>query len=304
MPNLDGLQTLERIRLTHPRLPVIMFSTLTSSGALATLDALARGASDYVTKPANVGSVTAAMEHVRELLLPKIKGLARPQQVFGRSIPLAQQLPSALPSPATIRPAIIAVGVSTGGPNALAELLPVLPKSFPLPIVIVQHMPPLFTKHLAERLNAISQLNVVEALSGEVLEPGRVLIAPGGLHLLIERTKAGASVVLTETAPENSCRPSVDVLFRSVASTFGPAGVGCVLTGMGQDGLRGAAAIRRSGGRVLAQDQATSVVWGMPGSVVEANLATKILPLNEMAGELQRMLVCSARPRQLDEVSV
>lgn len=312
MPEMDGLQTLKAIRKTHPRLPVIMFSTLTSRGALETLDALAAGASDYVTKPANVGSVTEAQNRIREQLIPKIKALCgvRPTmatQGAGRLAAVgvngagaASHGPAAMPgrvTPAVSRgpaapPDALAIGVSTGGPNALAELLPKLPGNLSVPVFIVQHMPPMFTRMLAERLNGQCELEVVEATAGMVVRPGVIYIAPGDHHLTIERRGTQVVTALNQDPPENSCRPAVDVMFRSVAAVYGERLLGVVLTGMGQDGLRGSEEICRRNGRVLAQDQASSVVWGMPGFVAQAGLAEAVLPLGEIAGEITRR--CSA----------
>jgi len=294
MPEMDGLAALRELRKTYTKLPVIMFSTLTERGASATLDALALGANDYVTKPSNVGSASAALERIREELIPKIKALCR------MSPSSASPPPTALPKPATApkmfqkietrgpgAPAeIVAIGVSTGGPNALAEVIPQLPASLPVPVVIVQHMPPIFTKLLAERLAAKSQIRVEEGRPGERLEPGLAWVAPGDFHMAVERKASGVQLVTHRQPPENSCRPAVDVLFRSVAEVYGARSLGVVMTGMGQDGLRGSERIREAGGRVLAQDEATSVVWGMPGFVAHAGLAEKVLPLNQIAAEI------------------
>lgn len=305
MPVMDGLETLVNLRKTHPRLPVIMFSTLTASGAVATLDALARGATDYVTKPANVGSVTEAMEHVRSLLIPKIKALARssqpssigPQLAAPQRSALGALPPSAKPN---IPPKVVGIGISTGGPNALAELLPRLPAKLPVPVVIVQHMPPIFTKHLAERLNSVSAVKVVEATDGEPLLGGWVYLAPGGHHLEVIATNRQLQAKIVDTPPENSCRPAVDVLFRSLAKACGATALGCILTGMGRDGLKGCEALAQTGARIFVQDQATSVVWGMPGAVAEAGLADKIVPLDSFALEIELAL----RPKSLLPVVV
>ncbi len=299
MPVMDGLETLVHLRKTYPRLPVIMFSTLTSSGAVATLDALARGATDYVTKPANVGSVTEAMQHVRSLLIPKIKTLARSAHLaalsetrasLSQATPTVHRLATIRPtiSKPAVPPTLIGIGVSTGGPNALAELLPRLPKNLPVPIVVVQHMPPIFTKHLAERLDAVSAVRVVEASDGELLQSGSVYLAPGGHHLEVMRGERGLELRIVDTPPENSCRPAVDVLFRSIARTCGAASIGCILTGMGRDGLKGCEAMVQAGARIFVQDQPSSVVWGMPGVVAEAGLAEKVVPLVGFPFELQQ----------------
>jgi two-component system chemotaxis response regulator CheB len=299
MPVMDGIETLKALRKTHPKLPIVMFSTLTERGSSATMDALSLGASDYVTKPANVGSVIEGMGKIREELIPKIKALC------GRKGPaVAEPVAQPRPEPRFPRAArgsvaaggvdILAIGVSTGGPNALAELMPALGKNFPVPVVIVQHMPPLFTRLLAERLGAISGFKCREGSEGQLLLPGQLWVAPGGFHMLTERVRDGVVLHLNEERPENSCRPAVDVLFRSVAKCYGSKVLSVVLTGMGQDGLKGCEAIAASGGQILAQDEASSVVWGMPGAVSNAGLADKILPLKELAPEILRRLQTGA----------
>jgi two-component system chemotaxis response regulator CheB len=291
MPELDGLGTLPEIRKLYPRLPVIMFSTLTERGALSTLDALALGASDYVTKPANVDSVAAAIQSVREQLIPKIKALC--------AVATAPKPVRTLPPTTTAgflkttnrlaqRTDIVVIGSSTGGPQALQAVLGGLPESFPAPIVVVQHMPPIFTHHLANRLNQECALEVREAAHGDVVEAGTVLIAPGNYHVELRRGARETTIALTQTPPENSCRPAVDVLFRSAAQLFAQHCAAVVLTGMGQDGRRGAEQIVRAGGHVTAQDEATSVVWGMPRAVAEAGLARNVLPLDSIAKDLLR----------------
>jgi two-component system chemotaxis response regulator CheB len=306
MPEMDGLQALAELRKSYPRLPVIMFSTLTQRGAAATLDALALGADDYVTKPSNVGSVTVAIERVREELIPKIKHLfvarcARDVRVqratcnvqrkddgrayAERLAPAFTQHTARSTQHANVA-SLVAIGVSTGGPNALLELLARLPETFAAPIVIVQHMPPIFTRTLAERLDARSPLTVREGADGEALRPGHVWIAPGGLHMRVGREGANLRLRLDDGPLENSCRPAVDVLFRSAAESVGAGVLAVVLTGMGRDGLRGGEAIREAGGQILVQDEASSVVWGMPGSIVRAGLADGVLPLEGIAADL------------------
>jgi len=281
MPHMDGLETLVEIRKLYPRLPVIMFSTLTERGAAATLDALARGASDYVTKPSHEGA-EVSQERVREELLRKIKSLC------------AARVPRPAPArvPVSLRPSgridVVAIGSSTGGPNALSGLIPQFPADFPVPIVIVQHMPPLFTRLFAERLNVLSRLQVREGVEGQKLQRGDVWIAPGDQHMTVARKETEVVLGINHDVQENSCRPAVDVLFRSVARAYGGNVLGVVLTGMGADGTRGSAEIRGAGGEIIVQDEATSVVWGMPGSVVAANLADRIYPLEGIAAEVVR----------------
>ncbi len=308
MPVLDGLETLRQLRKTHRHLPVIMFSTLTERGASATMDALALGASDYVTKPANVGSAAAALEKIRAELIPKIRAhvpRAATSAVRPFTLTSAQmaQLPSVLSSPraVTSRVEVVAIGTSTGGPNALGDLVPLLPPNFPVPVVIVQHMPPIFTKFLADRLSSKSQIPVMEAANHQELLPGHAYIAPGDFHMTVERSKEGMRIRTQQEQPENSCRPSVDVLFRSVADEYQGDALAVIMTGMGQDGLRGCGRIRERGGQILAQDEATSVVWGMPGYVANAGLADAVLPLGLIAGEIVRRVavgrVPASRPR-------
>lgn len=289
MPDMNGLQTLSAIRQIYPHLPVIMFSTSTRTGATATLEALSLGASDYATKPSNLGSVEVTHQHIRSDLIPKIK-------VFSAGI-------APFPTPPTIaysvvppvrtaihRADIVAIGVSTGGPNALTVLLRELPADLAVPILIVQHMPPMFTKLLAEQLSSKCQIQVKEAVPGVILEPGHAWIAPGDFHMVVHRNKTVVQLATHQAPSENSCRPSVDVLFRSVAQVYGAGTLAVVLTGMGQDGLYGCECIRKAGGQVLAQDKASSVVWGMPGFVVNAGLANQIVPLDQMAGEIMRRI--------------
>jgi two-component system, chemotaxis family, protein-glutamate methylesterase/glutaminase len=312
MPDMNGLEMLREVRRTHPKLPIIMFSTLTRRGAEATLDAISAGATDYVTKPANVGSVNESIARLEQELIPKIKTHCRailpssPQQGSAssgaqRSATAARPggaVPPRLPRPANARIEVVCIGTSTGGPNALADVLPLLPAHFPVPIVIVQHMPPVFTGLLAERLGKRSQITFHEGAEGDLLRPGHAYIAPGGKHMTVQRTAAGLVLGLNEDPPENSCRPAVDVLFRSVAATCGVGTLGVVLTGMGQDGAHGCRHIRERQGLVIAQDQATSVVWGMPGAVVEAGVADRVLPIQQVATEIMRIVGCAATPSQ------
>jgi two-component system chemotaxis response regulator CheB len=294
MPLMDGVATLKEIRKTHRKLPVIMFSTLTERGAAATLDALAAGANDYVTKPANVGSVSVAMERIREQLIPKIKGLCGGFVPSVAQAPVTRSTTPAIPFPRLSglsgKIDVLAIGSSTGGPNALAELIPKLPRDFPVPILVTQHMPPIFTKLLAGRLAAQWGNPVTEAQPGEKLLPGHAYIAPGNYHMVVERRADGVYLNLNQDPPANSCRPAVDVMLQSVANVYGGRSLTVILTGMGQDGLQGCTTIRSAGGRVLAQDEASSVVWGMPGFVARAGLAEKILPLDRIGEEICRIV--------------
>ncbi|EKD41986.1 MAG: hypothetical protein ACD_73C00408G0003 [uncultured bacterium] len=289
MPVMDGLTTLAEIRKKWPKLPVIMFSTLTQTGTKTTVEALSLGASDFVSKPANQGSAEAATKYIRDQLVEKIHNLC-PQ----KGAPVQSQAQTVDASkwvkPQTgVKPIeIVAIGCSTGGPNALAALFPTFPANFPVPIVIVQHMPPVFTKLLAERLDLKSSVRVAEAAPGMILAPGKAYIAPGDFHMVLARRGTNIVTNIEKGQPENSCRPSVDVLFRSVVQVYGGNVLGVVLTGMGQDGLRGCEKIREAGGRVIAQDEASSVVWGMPGFVAKAGLAENVATLNDVAGLIIR----------------
>jgi two-component system, chemotaxis family, protein-glutamate methylesterase/glutaminase len=282
MPVMNGLETLGVMRKQYPELPVIMFSSLTEHGAAATIEALSTGASDYATKPS--GPPEIAMESIRKELIPKIKALCGAR---AKRVPLPSSTPQMRVWPRS-SPAIeiVAIGVSTGGPNALSEVLPRIPADFPVPIVIVQHMPPIFTRRLAERIAAHSQVRVEEGRSGATLRPGQVWIAPGNFHMSVVRDGLERRLKLQQGPPENSCRPAVDVLFRSVASAYGAHVLGVVMTGMGGDGVLGAQAIREAAGSVVIQDEASSVVWGMPGLVRAAGLADATYPLGQLAGEI------------------
>jgi two-component system chemotaxis response regulator CheB len=302
MPVMDGLATLRELRRTHPTLPVVMFSTVTERGAMATLDALAAGATDYVTKPTHATSATASVERVRAELIPKIKGLvgaARTRAVF------ANRPAPKLPTPASApvgrdRVDVIVIGASTGGPDALSSIVAGLRSDLSVPILVVQHMPPLFTRLFAARLDRSCALHVVEAVDGQRVEAGQIIVAPGDQHLTVRRQGVDVRVRLTQEPPENYCRPSVDVLFRSAAAVYGAGVVACVLTGMGRDGAKGAERVRAAGGRIIVQDEASSVVWGMPGAVVAAGAANDVVPLRQIADRLQGALgsrrAAGARP--------
>jgi len=300
MPVMDGLVTLKKLRGRGHRMPVIMCSSLTQRGAKVTIEALAGGASDYVAKPANQASREIALRTIGADLLPKIHALTGPAQLPSQPVfPGSGRSPLTLPlapppkgQPLNSNPAVLVIGVSTGGPAALDVLLPALPQNFPLPVLIVQHMPELFTKLFAERLNGRCPLAVREAVEGDPVRPGAIYIAKGNWHLeALAACRVGAPVTLhLDQGPlENHCRPAVDVLFRSAAQVWGSGVLAVVLTGMGADGLLGCRTIREHGGGVLAQDQATSAVWGMPGAVANAGLAHKVMALNSIAPEILRL---------------
>jgi two-component system chemotaxis response regulator CheB len=296
MPVMNGLETLTEVRKLHPKLPVIMFSTLTERGAAATLDALALGASDYATKPSNTGSPAVAIEAIRTELIPKIKALC------GGASPRLKTLPPPRPAvrvknSGNRRIEIVVIGTSTGGPNALAEVLPRIPKDFPVPILVVQHMPPIFTRMLAERLASRSVIPIEEGNAGVIVSPKHAWIAPGNFHMTLARAGVNWCLDLNQDPPEHSCRPAVDVLFRSVAALGRTSVLGVVMTGMGADGVLGAEAIRSAGGQVIIQDEASAVVWGMPGLVHAAGQADGVYPLEQLAAEITRRVLQSRAPR-------
>lgn len=334
MPGMDGIEAMRHIKARWPRLPVIMFSTLTERGAAMTLEALMAGARDYVTKPTNSTGLAESMTQVQAELGSRIRALApKPSTVrapaattgtpastpastragdprrtpspaaSARPSAVPPAVPSAAPSAAGERAGrssaaridVVVIGSSTGGPDALMTVLSTLPAHLPVPVLVVQHMPPLFTRTFAERLDRACALQVVEATDGQPIRPGTVYIAPGDFHM---ETTSGATphIRLTQGEPENFCRPAVDVLFRS-ATFHGPHTLGLVLTGMGSDGAKGSAALVAAGGEVYAQDEATSVVWGMPRAVSEAGYASRVLPLPSIAAAVLTRINHGRTPR-------
>ncbi len=294
MPEMDGLETLRELRRLRPKLPVIMLSAATQRGASATLDSLAAGANDYIAKPGDSTGLEASIAWLGHELLPKVHALC-PQHVPPPPPPPVapgRAAPAPLPPARAAAFDLVCIATSTGGPNALAEIFPRFSTPLPVPVAIVQHMPPMFTRLLAERLDAMrAPLRCHEAAEGDILQPGHAYLAPGGHHLALTRRADGRFVChLNDDPPENSCRPAADVLFRTAAAT-GAHVLGVVMTGMGYDGLRGCEAVVARGGEVLAQDQATSVVWGMPGAVAHAHLARAILPLTQIAPAIEQRVL-------------
>lgn len=296
MPVMDGMQTIRAIREEYPNLPIVLFSSGITYDTNNARDAIMLGANDVLAKPRTAQHDGDAKSYVQNELLPKLR------KVFNEHTPLPGSAAAGKPATAIAVPRtpieagpkprasqridIVAIGVSTGGPQALSCLLSEIPPNFDAPIVIVQHMPAMFTKLLADRLSKICPLNVREASAGVILQPGEVWIAPGDYHLTVTNLGSAIGLETNQGPPENSCRPAADVLFRFVAQVYGPNALACILTGMGQDGMLGARAIREAGGYVIAQDEATSVVWGMPRAIVHAGLADSILPLDRIADEL------------------
>jgi two-component system chemotaxis response regulator CheB len=292
MPDMDGLQALAEIRKRYPQLPVIMLSEPTDRGVAATLDALTLGAKDYVTKPdiamnADDGLQILSDELAAKIVLhcPGAMHQSPPPKSRAR-IPPDGTSPGTTVNAAAPRVDVLAIAVSTGGPNALMDLIPRFPADFPVPILIVQHMPPMFTKLLAERLAAKCKIRVTEASMHQTVLAGGAWIAPGNFHMVVEIDNGLVRIRTQDDPAENFCRPSADVLFRSVAEVYGAGVLAVVMTGMGQDGLRGCETIHAAGGQIVVQDEASSVVWGMPGLIVKAGIADQILPLRALGGEI------------------
>lgn len=299
MPNMDGLTMLRELNARGISVPVIMFSTLTHHGAKETIEGLALGAADYVTKPTHYDNPMDALEAVRAELVPKIRAIvagarSAPRPITKASNDSAASAPASAPASRGGKVEAIVIGSSTGGPNALAEVISRLPANLRVPVLVAQHMPPVYTTYLAQRLDSLSALTVREAIDGEPVQAGIVYIAPGDHHLELRPTASGATVRLTQTPPVNHCRPAVDVLFRSAANVWGRHTLAIVLTGMGHDGRDGSAEIRGVGGQVLVQDEASSVVWGMPGAVHEAGLADEVLPIDKVAAAVVRLTALGA----------
>ena len=305
MPVLNGLETLQEIRDRGLMLPVIMFSTLTRPGVRTTIDSLLIGATDYVMKPTGRDAVK---DSIQDTLIPKIKqhvtahneqptlstvrshstGSATSDipQTGSPSSVANQSITTKQPRISTEQVELIVIASSTGGPNALMQLFTHIPPALSAPVLIVQHMPPVFTQQLAYRLSAKGNLVTREAQHRELSVPGEARIAPGDFHMAVRRTSHGCQTLLNQDAPEHSCRPAADVLFRSAAEAYGAGVLAVVLTGMGRDGLSGAQAIHEAGGQIIVQDQESCTVWGMPGAVAGAGLADGIYPLEDIPYEI------------------
>ncbi len=321
MPELDGLEVLKRLKAMNSPVKAVMISAHTKSGASVTMQALEMGAFDFVTKPnsSNLNesktALSAQLKSVVGTLLIKQR-LRSSMSRTATAIP-AQRPPlkPAAPQPAarpqtaataqsaqdrfadgimqrmkavaSARPDIVAIGVSTGGPNALTQIIPKLPANLRVPVVLVQHMPPMFTLALAESLSRKSVVPVYEATDGQEIKPGSVYIAPGGRHMRIEKTPLGTLFAkITDDPPENNCRPAVDYLFRSVAKVFGPAAIGIILTGMGSDGVKGLIEMKAAGAKSIGQDEASCVVYGMPMEAAKAGVIDLVSPLDKIAEEI------------------
>jgi two-component system chemotaxis response regulator CheB len=295
MPVMDGLTALPKLIAADPGARIIMASTLTQRNAEVSLEALARGASDYLPKPST--SQLNGSENFRRELLAKVMAFGRRSEVRQiRTLPVLQAKATVpLRRDSARDPKIIAIGSSTGGPQALISLLGALPRNLEVPIVIAQHMPATFTTVLAQHLARAGGRPSAEAVDGEPILPGRVYLAPGDFHFEIVRDGARLAARLNRAAPENFCRPSVNPLFRSVARVYGNQSLCVMLTGMGSDGLDGTRDIAAAGGTVIAQDESTSVVWGMPGAIANAGLWSAVLPLPAIAPHLANLFAGARR---------
>ena len=324
MPVMDGLTAIPKLLEVAPDVKIIMASTLTQRNAHSSIEAMNKGASDYIPKPSSTGEIHGSADFKRELI-EKVKALGRarrdkrdrnraagqpetrPQPTAttraataagaaagavtqaARSSLLSPQTPIALRAPGRTPPQIVAIGSSTGGPQALFAVLGALTAAMKLPIVITQHMPATFTTILAEHIQRTAKRPCAEGVDGETVEAGRIYLAPGDNHMKIESKGAQKIVRITKEPPENFCRPAVDPMFRSVATAYGAAVLGVVLTGMGADGAKGGKVVVDAGGTVIAQDEATSVVWGMPGATAMSGVCAAVLPLDRIAGEIAKL---------------
>lgn len=304
MPVMDGLTALPRLLRIDPDLKIIMASTLTLKNADISLKAMEAGAADYIPKPSSSRDISGGAGDFRRDLLEKVKALgsnrrahprrggarptaARPVPAAPRPAPVSLLKPTGplqLRPPMTEVPEVLAIGSSTGGPQALFAVLGAMRQgTVRQPILITQHMPATFTTILAEHIHRISGWEAAEGKDGEVVRGGRVYIAPGDFHMVVEARGAEKVIRLNKNPPENFCRPSVDPMLRSMAAIWGKRVLVTILTGMGSDGLRGGQAVVAAGGAVIAQDEPTSVVWGMPGAVAQAGICSAVLPLPEIA---------------------
>ncbi|MDY0350581.1 MAG: chemotaxis response regulator protein-glutamate methylesterase [Desulfobulbaceae bacterium] len=295
MPEMDGLETLEAIQKINADLPpdrrigVIMLSSHTRRGADITVKALEMGAFDFIPKPESA-SLRANLDLLGRQLAVKIRNYAAvslPASRLRRPVTTGPATPVRTGRDTAFREIeAVMIGVSTGGPKALAEILPPLCAGIDVPVFIVQHMPPTFTQSLAKSLNAKCRYEITEGADGDIAARRRVYIAPGGRHMVLERKEGKARIVINDLPPEKGCRPSIDLLFRSGAEVFGRSVIGVILTGMGSDGTEGARELKREGALIIAQDEETSVVWGMPGSAKAAGAVDDILPLHDIPGTI------------------
>jgi two-component system, chemotaxis family, protein-glutamate methylesterase/glutaminase len=303
MPVMDGLAALPRLLAADHAVKVLMASAMTRKGGAIALESLRLGASDFIPKPTSVGEV-ATDSGFRAELIAKVLGLGRQSRAYRArrgadhqaAMPRAPTAALRLRPVPQQRPAVLGIGSSTGGPAALLTLFQALGDRIVVPILLTQHMPAAFTPQLAEHINRLGGATCAEAVHGEPLRPGHVHLAPGNRHLTVVGREGGLTIALTDDPPENFCRPSVDPMLRSLSAAYPGRVLALMLTGMGQDGLRGAERIVGDGGSVIAQDEATSIVWGMPGAVARAGLCQAVLPLNELAPKLLQFV---GRPNRM-----
>jgi two-component system, chemotaxis family, protein-glutamate methylesterase/glutaminase len=314
MPVMDGITALPELLKTSPDVKIVMASTLTQRNAQVSIEAMQKGASDYIPKPSSTGEIHGSADFKRDLL-EKVKALGRARRDRrdrnkAAGVPDAKGAPpprlgaasasprSSLLSPTApiqlrpfgrMPPQIVGIGSSTGGPQALFTVLGALNPAMRLPIVITQHMPATFTTILAEHIARTSKRPSAEGKDGEAIEPGKIYLAPGDNHMVIETDGARKIIKLNKNPPENFCRPAVDPMFRSLAAAYGASVLGVVLTGMGADGAKGGKVLAEAGGSVIAQDEASSVVWGMPGAAAQTGMCSAILPIDKIAGEIARI---------------
>lgn len=304
MPEMSGIEVLQELQ-QHPSPPgVIMLSTLTREGSEMTIKALELGAFDFVPKP-DAGTMADNLLKVKQAIEPIVSALKRQQSTrltlrpgiapMKRAEPRQPTPPATKVQPPRIKTKseIVGIGISTGGPNALTRMIPMLPGNFKAPILIVQHMPPMFTASLANSLNNKSPLTVKEAEDGDLIIPGLVLIAPGGRQMKIVAGQDGLSrkIKITDDPPENSCKPSVDYLFRSIAQHYVGRATGVIMTGMGSDGSKGLAQMKKNGSHVIAQDEASCTVFGMPKAPIESGIVDVIAPLDKIADEIVKAVI-------------
>lgn len=302
MPKMNGVETLAEIKETYPQTIVVMMSSITTRSADITIKALEMGAIDFIRKPDG-----KSIEENIERLKNDIQAVLRLVQIRLTTQGIIKKSPGitlAKPVSPPVKPvvsreqvprkfSVLAIGVSTGGPEALNRLIPALPKSLPVPVLLVQHMPPKFTHSLAESLDRKSKIKVVEARDGQIIEPGMVYIAPGGFHMIAKEEEKKTIIKTNTGPPENSCRPAIDVLFRSVTNIYGGKGIlAVILTGMGSDGANGVRSMKRKGCYCITQSEASCVVYGMPRAVDLAGLSNISLPLTDIAGEICKKLKC------------
>ncbi|WP_298861963.1 chemotaxis response regulator protein-glutamate methylesterase [uncultured Gimesia sp.] len=285
MPVMDGISCLKKLKQDYPEMPVIMASALTRKGAEVTLQAFDLGAAGCIQKPV-AKNASEAIEQVARNLIPLIKALVGQDKAPGSSNTNLRTNVAKLP---TKTPMILVIGSSTGGPNALKAVLSAIPEKFTIPILVAQHMPPLFTKSLAEHIERETKRPTAEAVDGELIERGRIYVAPGDFHMVIDKQEDRMVIRLNQDSPEHFCRPSVNPLYSSAAQWYGSSVLAVMLTGMGDDGIEGAQLISERQGYIIVQDEQSSVVWGMPGAIANAGLANQVLPLRSIAPELVRL---------------